>query len=163
MHIMGVNGRGKVLRAVSSTIGLPGEDVVPTDEVLDQMAAQAKQQQANPQQQAIQQHVEAGVQSGVKMGVQRIATELTAGVLAARAGMGEGAPVHLGTPAGQPGMGVPPPGPGPGGPPQPGPPRPGGPMAARAAASQGNQPGPLTAGGIAPNVANMLPATALAR
>lgn len=149
MHIVGIKGRGAALRAVSSTIGLPGEDVVPSEQALERMEAQQKQQQQNPQQQAIQQHVEQGVQRGVQAGVQRIATELTAGVLAARAGMPEGAPAHIGTPAGQPGMGIPP-GPGGPGPQQPGPPRPGGPMAARAAASQGNQPGPMTRGGQGP-------------
>ena len=150
MHIMGIKGRGVVLRAAGANIGLPGEQIVPPDEELDRMDAAQKAQQANPQQQALQQHVEAGVQGGVKMGVQRIATELTAGILAARTSLPEGPPVHIGTPESQPG-GAPT---GPGGPPMPGPPRPGGPMAARAAASQGNQPGPLTRGGIAPNVAN---------
>ena len=146
MHIVGIKGRGTVLRAVSSTIGLPGEGVVPPDQVLEQMDAQQKAQQQNPQQQALQQHVEQGVQRGVQAGVQRIATELTAGVLATRAGMPEGMPTHIGTPATAPGMGVPTPG----GPPMPGPARPGGPMAARAAASQGNQPGPMTGGGQGP-------------
>ena len=156
MHIMGIKGRGVVLRAVSGDLGLPGEQVVPPDEILEQMDAQQKQQQQNPQQAALQQHVEQGVQSGVKMGVQRIATELTAGILATRAGMPEGMPTHIGTPAASPNMGVPGGAPaGPGGPPMPGPPRPGGPMAARAAASQGNQPGPLTAGGMGPTVANV--------
>jgi hypothetical protein len=92
------------------------------------------------------------------MGVQRIATELTAGILATRAGMPEGMPTHIGTPAASPGMGVPPPGgapASPGGPPMPGPARPGGPGAARAAAAQGNQPGQLTAGGMGPTVANV--------
>ena len=155
MHIMGIKGRGVVLRAAGSNIGLPGEQIVPSDEVLEQMDAAAKAQQANPQQAALQHQVEQGVQGGVKMGVQRIATELTAGILATRAGMPEGMPTHIGTPAATPGMGAPPAGPaGPGGPPLPGPARPGGPMAARAAASQGNQSAPLTAGGIAPNVAN---------
>jgi len=151
-HIMGIKGRGIVLRAVSSGLGMSGEEIVPPDEILEQMDAQQKQQQANPQQQAIQQHVEQGVQSGVKMGVQRIATELTAGILATRAGMPEGLPTHIGTPAATPGMGMPAPGgpAGPGGPPVPGPARPGGPGAARAAAAQGNQPGPLTGGGQGP-------------
>jgi hypothetical protein len=162
MHIMGIKGRGVVLRAVSSNLGLSGEQIVPPDETLEQMDAQQKQQQANPQQQAIQQHVEQGVQRGVQAGVQRIATELTAGILATRAGMPEGMPTHIGTPAASPGMGAPGGSPaGPGGPPIPGPPRPGGPMAARAAASQGNKAGPLTGGGqgpggLAPNVGNVV-------
>ena len=131
-------------------LGMSGEEIVPPDEVLEQMDAQQKQQQQNPQQMALQQHVEQGVQGGVKMGVQRIATELTAGILATRAGMPEGTPVHIGTPAAQPGMGVPAGPGGPGGPPMPGPARPGGPGAARAAAAQGNQPGALTRGGMGP-------------
>ena len=152
MHIMGLKGRGVVLRATSQNLGLSGESIVPSDDVLDKMQAQQQAQQANPQQAAIQQKVEEGVERGVQMGVQRIATELTAGILATRAGMPEGMPTHIGTPAAQPGMGAAPPGgaPGPGGPPVPGPARPGGPMAARAAASQGNQPGPLTGGGPGP-------------
>ena len=149
-HIMGIKGRGVVLRAVSCGLGMSGEEIVPPDEVLEQMDAQQKQQQQNPQQMALQQHVEQGVQGGVKMGVQRIATELTAGILAARAGMPEGMPTHIGTPAAQPGMGVPAGPGGPGGPPMPGPARPGGPGAARAAAAQGNQPGALTRGGMGP-------------
>ena len=167
MHIIGIKGRGTLLRAVSSTLGIPGEGVVPTDDVLDKMDAAAKAQQQNPQQQALQQKVEQGVQQGVQAGVQRIATELTAGVLAARAGMPEGAPAHIGTPGSMPGG--PPPGGvpgaggpgGPGGPPMPGPARPGGPMAARAAASQGNQPGQMAAGsqgpgGLAPHSGNVV-------
>ena len=157
-HIVGIKGRGVVLRAVATGLGMPGEQIVPSDEVLEQMDAAQKAQQQNPQQAALQQKVEEGVQSGVKMGVQRISTELTAGILASRAGMPEGMPTHLGTPAASPGMGVPLPGgasAGPGGPPVPGPARPGGPGAARAAAAQGNQPGPLTAGGMGPTVANV--------
>jgi len=155
MHIMGIKGRGVVLRATSQNLGLSGEQIVPSDDVLDKMQAQQQQQQADPIGQAIQQKVEEGVQRGVQMGVQRIATELTAGILATRAGMPEGMPTHIGTPAATPGMGVPggPPGGAPagaGGPPMPGPPRPGGPMAARAAASQGNQPGPMVGGGAGP-------------
>ena len=84
----------------------------------------------------------------MQAGVQRIATELTAGVLATRAGMPEGMPTHIGTPAARLEWAFL--APGPGGPPMPGPARPGGPMAARAAASQGNQPGPMTGGGPGP-------------
>ena len=43
MSIIGTKGRGQVLRSVATEIGLPGENIVPTDEALD---AKEKQQQA---------------------------------------------------------------------------------------------------------------------
>jgi hypothetical protein len=43
MQIIGPNGRAKVLRAVSTGIGLDGEDIVPSDE---QMKAQTQASQA---------------------------------------------------------------------------------------------------------------------
>ena len=95
-HIMGIKGRGTVLRSVGSTIGLDGEQIVPPDQVLDQMQ---EQQQKGAASQAIDAKVEEGVQAGVRAGVTRISTELTAGLLAARAQMPEGPPVHLGTPS----------------------------------------------------------------
>jgi hypothetical protein len=53
-QIMGVKGRATVLRSVSETIGLPGADIVPSDDMLDQMQQQHDQQaataaQGNPQ------------------------------------------------------------------------------------------------------------------
>lgn len=39
MQIMGVPGRAKVLRTVSEGIGMPGEDIVPPDDVLKQQMA----------------------------------------------------------------------------------------------------------------------------
>jgi len=102
--IMGISGRGKVLRAISSDLGIMGEDIVPDDSILDKMQqADLASQQAGP----IDQMVQKGVQAGVEAGVKRISTELTAGILAARAAMPEGAPIHIGTPAGAPG-GAPP-------------------------------------------------------
>ncbi len=41
MSIMGPKGRAAVLRSVSTTIGMPGEEIVPTDEELQQQQAQA--------------------------------------------------------------------------------------------------------------------------
>jgi hypothetical protein len=42
MSIMGPKGRAAVLRSVSTTIGLPGEEIVPTDDELQQQQAQAQ-------------------------------------------------------------------------------------------------------------------------
>jgi hypothetical protein len=97
--IMGIKGRAAVLRSVSSTIGLDGEEIVPPDDQIEKMA-QAEQQQQQNGNGAIQQRVDEGVQKGVEAGVARIATELTAGILAERGGMGEGPPAHIGTPPG---------------------------------------------------------------
>lgn len=132
MKIMGIKGRAEVLRPVSNTIGLDGERIVPSDDQLDQMEQQEKQsQQSGP----MQQMVEQGVQSGVKAGVTRIATELTAGLLAQNSHMPEGMPVHIGT---LPQGGAPPQG----GPPQGGPPQGGLQNAARMA--QGTRQSPVS-------------------
>jgi hypothetical protein len=94
MQIMGIAGRGKVLRSVSQGIGLDGDDIVPPDPELEK-----RQQQQNQQgpQQAIDQQVQKGITEGVEAGVKRIATELTAGLLAQRTAMPEGGPTHIGT------------------------------------------------------------------
>lgn len=119
-QIIGIKGRGAVLRAVATKIGLDGEEIVPTDDELDQKQQQMMaQQQAGPQA-AIAQKVDQGVAAGVGMGVQRIATELTAGLLAQQQAMPEGGPTHIGTLPGQ------------------------GPLAMAAAQAQGNQPSPLS-------------------
>lgn len=50
-QIVGPKGRAAILRNVASTIGLPGEEIVPSQETLDamqKMAAQAAQQQGIP-------------------------------------------------------------------------------------------------------------------
>jgi len=143
-RIVGLKGRASVLRSVSTTIGLDGEEVVPPDQVIEQMEAQDKAQAASGQG-PIEQKVQEGVQKGVEAGVQRIATELTAGALAARAQMPEGPPTHIGTPSPEEGN------PAPGSPGASSNPR----MDLAARQSQGNQPGQLTRGGIAPNVANL--------
>jgi len=134
LGIMGIKGRGVVLRSVSQTIGLEGEEVVPSDEVL---AKKQEKQEQNEQNKAISQKVDEGIQAGVELGVQKIASELTAGFLASHAAMpGEEAP------GGSPGLGAPPGGPG-GGPPS-APPGPPGNMAEGARQAQGNQPTPMS-------------------
>lgn len=99
LGIMGIAGRGSVLRAVSQDIGLSGEQIVPSEEDLEsRQKAQQAQQQAGMQN--IEAVVQAGVQKGVQAGVQKITSELTAGILAARSNMTEGPPAHVGTPPG---------------------------------------------------------------
>lgn len=144
MKIVGIKGRGGVLRAVSSTIGLDGETVVPSDDVLERMQRDEQQQQ---QQGPVAQQVEQGVQKGVAAGVQRITADLTAGEIAQQLGIPEGPPVHEGT---MPGVGGPPPQEGQ--PPQPG--QQGMVLAARQA--QGAQPSKLAGGGLGPQSANLV-------
>ena len=134
--IVGIKGRGAVLRSVSSTIGLQGEEVVPSDQALEQMQQQETQQQQN---QPYAQKVQEGVQKGVEQGIQSITKELTAGAIAQQMGVPEGPPTHIGTPE----------------PSQPGAPGTNNPqmglgMEQRAAQAQGNQRGPLTGGGEGP-------------
>lgn len=95
MKIVGLRGRAEVLRGVSTTIGMPGSQIVPPEQVIERMEQQEKQQQA---QGGIDQLITQAVNKGVEAGVKRISTELTAGTLAARANMGEGPPAHVGTP-----------------------------------------------------------------
>jgi hypothetical protein len=119
-QIMGIKGRGTVLRSVSQDIGLDGEKVVPTEQELEQADQQQKQQAQQPGANVAQQ-VQKGIQEGVEAGVKRISTELVAGLLAQQTGMPEGMPTHLGTLPGQPGAT---------------------PMIQAAAQAQGNQPSP---------------------
>ena len=98
--IMGIKGRANLLRAVSNVVGLDGEEIIPSEQEIDQMVKQEDQAKTQGNQQALEQRVEEGIQKGVGMGVQRIATELTAGVLATRARLPEGPPVHIGTESG---------------------------------------------------------------
>lgn len=100
MKIMGIGGRATVLRSVSSTIGIQGEQVVPSDNEIEKMERQ--QQQAEQNGGDIEQAIMAAVNKGVEAGAKRISTELTAGVLAARAQMPEGPPAHIGTPGAAP-------------------------------------------------------------
>jgi hypothetical protein len=97
MKIMGIKGRAVVLRSVSTTIGMPGEEIVPTEDAIDQMVQAEKRQNQNGG--SIDAMIQQAVNKGVEAGVQRISTELTSGVLAARAQMPEGPPAHIGTPA----------------------------------------------------------------
>lgn len=142
MKIMGIKGRASVLRSVSTTIGMPGEDIVPPDDAIDKMVEQEKQQQAGGQGE-IDEAVHKAVTLGVEAGVKRITTELTAGVLASRGQMPEGPPTHIGTPSGgmsttnNPGMDL-------GGEQQQSSPHPTGSIAHGAAQAQGNKPSQLS-------------------
>jgi hypothetical protein len=126
MQIIGPKGRGAVLRSVAQTIGLDGEDVVPSDDELEKQQQQAQQ---GAEQQALAQKVEAGIQMGVQLGTQKIASELTAGLLAQNAVPGAGAPAPGGPPNAPPGA-----------PPAGGPPG----MNKAAAQAQGSQPSPMS-------------------
>jgi len=125
MDIIGIAGRGEVLRSVSQTIGLDGGKVVPSAEEL-QKKQEAKEK--GKQQQDIAEQVDKGIQQGVEQGVQRLTAELTQGFLASKAqmpgmpgeegGMEGGSPASDqggspggppgGPPGNQPGMGPPP-------------------------------------------------------
>ncbi len=154
--IMGIKGRGMVLRAVSNTIGLTGDQIIPGDDKLEQMQQQEQKQGQN---EAMAAAVNEGVQAGVKAGVQRITSELTSGVLATDERLPLGPPVHLGTSpsGGAPGGGQPVPGGspnGPGGPGNPAPPR-GAPHTTQQAAAraQGGRPGQLATAHMGPQTA----------
>jgi hypothetical protein len=98
MKIMGIKGRGTVLRSVSTTIGLNGEEVVPNEDKLEQMErAQQHEQQGG----SAAQQIEQGVSKGIGAAVTRITTELAAGEIAEQLGMPEGKPTHIGTPTDQ--------------------------------------------------------------
>jgi hypothetical protein len=141
IDIMGMKGRGSVLRSVSQTIGLDGEAIVPTD---DELAKKQEQKEQQGQNQQINQRVDQGIQQGVQSGVQKIASELTAGFLASQAQVPGGPPG--GAPGGPPPGAAPPGGAPPGGP--------GG-----AAQAQGNQPTALSNQQAQPaNVAGNQPA-----
>jgi hypothetical protein len=160
LKIVGVKGRGAVLRSVSGTIGLDGEAIVPSDDELEKMQKEAKDQ---GQAQALDQRVNEGIQKGVQAATTRIVTEVVAGLLAQKQQLPEGAPTHIGTlpmgggPGGPPNGGPPPGGPPPGGPPPGGPPNGGPPPGAGvvpvgpptpqdAARAQGAQPSQLATG-----------------
>jgi hypothetical protein len=100
MKIMGIKGRSVVLRSVSTTIGMPGEEIVPSEDQIDKMTQDEKKQAANGGN--IEAMITAAVNKGVEAGVKRITTELTSGVLATRAQMPEGPPAHIGTPSNMP-------------------------------------------------------------
>jgi hypothetical protein len=136
-HIMGLKGRATVLRNVSTTIGMPGEEIVPAEDQIDKMvAAQQQQQQQGPIEALIQKAVDEGVAQGVKL----IAKEMTAGKIAPMDGMSEGPPAHIGTPSGA----APPPQSTTNNPAMDLSQHPNDGTAERAAAAQGNQPGQLS-------------------
>ena len=144
MSIIGLKGRGAVLRSVSQTIGLDGDEVVPSDDILQKKEDAQQQKQGNPD---LTQQVDQGIQAGVEQGVQQLTAQLTQGFLASHVQMPgdntQGAPPpggQPGAPTGPPSGGAPGMGPSPGGPGMGG----GGDMAAMAAATQGNQPTPLS-------------------
>lgn len=114
--IMGLKGRGTVLRSVSSTIGLDGESIVPPDDELEKRQM-AQQQGASP----IAQRVDQGIQQGVQLGVSKITDQVTEMLLGPQVGPGMGGP--------------------PGAPPVPGA---GGIPLQAAAQAQGSQPTPLS-------------------
>lgn len=95
--IMGIKGRAAVLRSVSTTIGMPGEDIVPPEDAIDKMV---QQQQKQEQTASIDEAVNKAVAAGVEAGVKRITTEITAGKLAMKQEMPMGNPAHIGTPSG---------------------------------------------------------------
>lgn len=101
--IIGIRGRGTLLRSVAGTLAIEGESLVPPDDVLERMEDEEKK---NGQSRAMSERVEKGVQAGVEAGVKRIATEITAGELAMRQEMPLGNPTHLGSDAGPPGPGM---------------------------------------------------------
>jgi hypothetical protein len=96
MKIIGLKGRASIIRSIAATIGM-GSDVVPPEDQIEKME---KEQQQQAQQGGVDAAIQKAVQAGVDAGVKRISTELTAGVLAARAHMPEGPPAHIGTPEG---------------------------------------------------------------
>jgi hypothetical protein len=95
IHIMGIKGRGALLRSVSGQVGLAGEEIVPPDEVLEKMQ---KDSEKNGQEKHIADAVQQGIVAGTKQAVTRIVSEMEAGVLAQDFMMPEGAPTHIGTP-----------------------------------------------------------------
>ncbi len=97
LKIMGIKGRATVLRSVSNTIGMPGEEIVPDEDQIDKMVqTQAKEAETASIDEAVNKAVAAGVEAGVK----RITTEITAGKLAMKQEMPMGNPAHIGTPSG---------------------------------------------------------------
>ena len=98
MSIIGPKGRAQVLRSVSTEIGLPGENIVPSDEEMEQ---KEKQQQAMA---AIQAQMGGGGQPGSPPGAppQQGAPGPQGGPPGAHAGAPPGAPQSPGSSAGGP-------------------------------------------------------------
>lgn len=142
MKIMGLKGRSTVLRSVSTTIGLNGEDVVPSADQIEKMVEREKDEEAKGGSAA--EAIKAGVEKGVQAGVARITTELVSGEIAAQIGMPEGNPTHIGTDA----QGFGPPDQQGQNPSQSG--QPGQSAAKDAAVGQGSKQGKLSQGGMGP-------------
>jgi hypothetical protein len=100
MKIMGITGRGAVLRSVSTTIGLNGEEVVPSEDKLEKMEKQEREQHESGGQ--VAQQVEQGIQQGVQAGVQQVTKELTAAGLMPQVGMDQ--TIGQAGPSGPPGL-----------------------------------------------------------
>ncbi len=64
--LLGMTGRAAVLRSVATTIGLPGERLVPPEDQIEKMQ---KAQEAQSASQPIEQSVQKGIQQGVTLGV----------------------------------------------------------------------------------------------
>lgn len=103
MKIVGIGGRAAVLRSVAQTIGIQGDDVVPSDDKIEQMEKAEQQQQQGGGN--IDELIMQAVNKGVASGVSRITTELSAGGIASQLHVPEGPPAHVGTMPGQPAPG----------------------------------------------------------
>lgn len=97
MKIMGITGRGAVLRSIATTIGLNGEEVVPNEDKLEQME---KQEQKQREHGPVMEQIEQGVQKGVGQGVQRITSELVALGIGPEVGLNQTEPGMEGEPGG---------------------------------------------------------------
>ncbi len=103
MKIMGIKGRATVLRSVSTTIGMPGEDIVPPEEQIERMEqSEQKVQQSGTQ--TLDAMIQKKVEEGVANAAGLIAKEITAAKLAMQEQMPDGKPIHIGTPSGNEGQ-----------------------------------------------------------
>lgn len=103
MKIMGVKGRSTVLRSVSTTIGMPGEDIVPPEEQIERME-QAQQKAEQSGSQTLDALIQKKIEEGVAAAAGLIAKEITAAKLAMQEQMPDGKPIHIGTPSGNEGQ-----------------------------------------------------------
>ncbi len=105
MHIIGIKGRGVVLRHVSTQLGMPGEEIVPNDQKLDQMQ-QAQEEQAAQQGQPAQMAVQKGILEGITLGAKQVVDEMIKQALPqaiAQGAMDANQQLPPGTPPGAPG------------------------------------------------------------
>lgn len=80
LKIMGMPGRGELLRTISGYLGMP-EKVIPSADRLEKIAEEDKKEAL---QKTMDERVDKGVQAGVEAGVKQISTALVSGELAAR-------------------------------------------------------------------------------